>query len=496
MQTRVFQPSSVLRSILFRTTPALFAASLIVGSAAGDTLLVPADFPTIQAAIDAAVDGDDVLVAAGTYFEAIDLSGKAIALVSESGAASTTIDGGGQALFVVTIASGEGPATRVEGFTISGGVGTTVGSIGTVGGGMRIHGASPTLRGLILADNVGLEGGGISLRNGSGVWIDDCLFVNNLAATGGGLYSYLSSLTLTNVAFLGNQANSNGGGLLALGGSITMNDVTFEGNDTGSLGAASYLGSLNAQITGVRAQDNGTVESVGYNSFTYSPFGGGGLYAASVSGLIRDSIFTGNAAAAGAGIYLASSSSVSVVNTLITDNRAGIWGAGAFMNSASPNLVQCTIANNFPGGVLTSYNSFPTLTNSIVVGNGNAHYTGVEIYGNGATNVSYSLVQGPILVGAEVGPGVIDLDPKLDAAFQPLAGSPVIDAGNNAAVPAGVTVDLAGQPRFVDDPTTADTGVGAAPIVDLGAYEFQPAPLIGAREYQLAPPQKPTRGNR
>ena len=34
-------------------------------------------------------------------------------------------------------------------------------------------------------------------------------------------------------------------------------------------------------------------------------------------------------------------------------------------------------------------------------------------------------------------------------------------------------IDLAGQPRFVDDPRTADTGIGPAPIVDLGAFEFQ-----------------------
>jgi hypothetical protein len=40
-------------------------------------------------------------------------------------------------------------------------------------------------------------------------------------------------------------------------------------------------------------------------------------------------------------------------------------------------------------------------------------------------------------------------------------------------VPAGVTTDRDGNPRFVDIPTVADTGNGTPPIVDVGAYEVQ-----------------------
>ena len=57
-----------------------------------------------------------------------------------------------------------------------------------------------------------------------------------------------------------------------------------------------------------------------------------------------------------------------------------------------------------------------------------------------------------------------------------------IDAGKNAAVPAGITTDLDGLPRFTDVPTTVDTGSGTPPIVDMGAYEF-PGCLITASAY-------------
>jgi len=51
------------------------------------------------------------------------------------------------------------------------------------------------------------------------------------------------------------------------------------------------------------------------------------------------------------------------------------------------------------------------------------------------------------------------------------SGSSCIDAGDNAAVPAGISFDLDGNPRFVDSPFSPDTGNGTAPLVDMGPYE-------------------------
>jgi hypothetical protein len=61
--------------------------------------------------------------------------------------------------------------------------------------------------------------------------------------------------------------------------------------------------------------------------------------------------------------------------------------------------------------------------------------------------------------------GTGDEDVRLDE------GSPCVDAGNNLAVPAGLTVDLDGRPRFADDPNAPNVGSGGTRIVDIGAYE-------------------------
>jgi polygalacturonase len=62
-------------------------------SQAATTIHVPADQPTIQSGINAASNGDTVLVAPGTYKENINFSGKAITLKSSGGARVTIIDG-------------------------------------------------------------------------------------------------------------------------------------------------------------------------------------------------------------------------------------------------------------------------------------------------------------------------------------------------------------------------------------------------------------------
>jgi hypothetical protein len=132
----------------------------LVNTAAGATLYVPGDSNTIQAAIDVAADGDEIEVAPGTYLEAIDFGGKAVRLYSSGGPAVTTIDASGLHSSVVTCRSGEGSTTIIEGFTVTGGTGTSIGGY-TNGGGMLNEYTSPTVTNCIFTLNSAWRGGGM-----------------------------------------------------------------------------------------------------------------------------------------------------------------------------------------------------------------------------------------------------------------------------------------------------------------------------------------------
>ena len=113
----------------------LIFSSLIVY--AQDTIHIPADYSTIQAGINAANNGDIVLVEEGTYFENINYRGKAITVASRfliddstSHINNTIIDGSQpnnpDSGSVVYFVSGEDTNSVLCGFTITGGTGTFI----------------------------------------------------------------------------------------------------------------------------------------------------------------------------------------------------------------------------------------------------------------------------------------------------------------------------------------------------------------------------------
>ena len=149
--------------------------------------------------------------------------------------------------------------------------------------------------------------------------------------------------------------------------------------------------------------------------------------------------------------------------------------------SSGPTVTNCTFSGNSAtwGGGMYNLGSSPIVSNCILWGN--TAYQDDEIYNSSSTPViSYCDITGCGSSGAgwdtalgTDGGGNIDAEPMFaDADGRLLPGSPCIDAGDNTAVPGSVTTDFDGNPRFMDDPETADTGNGTPPIVDMGAYEF------------------------
>ena len=114
------------------------------------TIHVPGDFPTIQAAIDYSIDGDSILVAAGTYYENINFNGKSISVIGED--RETTIIDGSQNGSVVVFDSEETISSILRGFTIQNGHANGIDNY-SFGGGILVINSSPYLEDLIVQNN-------------------------------------------------------------------------------------------------------------------------------------------------------------------------------------------------------------------------------------------------------------------------------------------------------------------------------------------------------
>jgi hypothetical protein len=139
------------RSRIAETVLAI-SATLIAVNALAKTINVPADQPTIQAAINVAVNRDVIVVAPGTYAENINFLGKAIHVKSAQGPKVTIIDGA-KAGSVVTFANGETSKSVLSGFTLQNGANSLE------GGGIAVS-SNPTISGNIIKNNTGCNGGG------------------------------------------------------------------------------------------------------------------------------------------------------------------------------------------------------------------------------------------------------------------------------------------------------------------------------------------------
>jgi hypothetical protein len=381
------------------------------------TIKVPATQPTIQAGINAAENGDVVMVAPGTYLENINFYGKAITVKSSRGAKVTIIDGGGAGP-IVTFAGGEGPNSVLEGFTIQ------HGSTSNEGGGIYISTSSPTVEDNIVTENTAGNGGG-----GIAVEFSSALVKGN---------------TVTNNSQVLDDSGGVGGGGILVGGA----------------GAAEIIGNI--------------VEN---NNWLSAEGGGISLFAAGAPAL-ENNIVTGNAANdQGGGIWIVNESNAVIVQNLIYNNTA-FQGSGIYFDvpygDVGPVLVNNTIAGTSSSsqgsavyadgfyGQVQFFNNLmigPDGTNAVYCQNG-SDTTPPTFTSNDSYSAEGTGLQGTCSGQASMN-GNVSVDPmfRSQTNFHVRADSPIIGAGDISA-PDLPAKDLSGRPRIVDGE------------IDMGAYEY------------------------
>jgi parallel beta-helix repeat protein len=189
---------------------------------------------SIQTSINTASNYDEINVAPGAYYEAIDFKGKSIRLYSSGGPEVTTIDASSTpgAYHVVQCVNGEDANTVLDGFTITGGNANGPDPGDQSGGGMYNHQSSPTVINCTFIRNTAVYfGGGMYIIDNSSPMVTSCTFSGNNAGYGGGMHTMNNSNpTVASCTFSGNTANSWGAGMRNFASSPTVTNCTFSGN--------------------------------------------------------------------------------------------------------------------------------------------------------------------------------------------------------------------------------------------------------------------------
>jgi parallel beta-helix repeat protein/predicted outer membrane repeat protein len=399
-----------------------------------DVLLVPLEYPTIQSAINAAVDGDTVIVTPATYTGPgnwdIDFLGKAVTVRSENGPDNCIIDCNEIINYRRVPHSGfyfhnnEDANSVLTGFTITSCY---------EGGAIRCFSGSPTITNCIITGNSAMDGSGIYCGSGSPA-ITNCTISSNV---GSGIYCYDSSPTITNCTITGN---------------------------TGS-------GKL-------------------YSSK------GGGIYCDYPYGseihncMINNCIITGNVGYSGGGIYYGCYSKLTITNCIITGNSAYSSGGGIYCLGYGSNLKidNCTIAGNSArsqgGGIFLAYSSpFIFVTSSIIWGNTDSSGTGQSAQLYGSPEFWFNCIQDDNPDDANIPFDAnnwnIDDDPCFvspgswdangfwnDGDYHLLPASPCIETGDPSFTYRPGDTDMDGQPRLMGR------------RVDIGADEFETSAIV------------------
>jgi len=290
----------------------IISGLFIVDLANATIINVLEDQPTIQSGINAATDGDTVLVDKGNYVENINFNGKNIVLGShflttgDTSYISKTIIDGKNIESVITFENGEDSSAVICGFTL------TNDPMERDGEGIYIKDSSPTLSFLIITENnsgtklekgmiYGGSGGGIYFEN-SHSRISNVHITKNTAMDGGGIYAIQSDLDLYNVYVYENIVVGGGWALLANGAGIASilsnlkisNSLIASNVGEGMIvyGGGIFAHSSTIRLINVTIADNDIIYNLGNSEYAY-----------------------------GGGIYLSDNSEINIINSIIWNDK-------------------------------------------------------------------------------------------------------------------------------------------------------------------------------
>ena len=344
-----------------------------------------------------------------------------------------------------------------------------------------------TLNNLTFRDHRSSGGSGSAIYNGGTLTIDHCVLSNNSTTGPGGAIDNLGTMTIANSILSGNSADYDGGAIFNRGsGTLTVNNSTLSGNSATAPRPgmnAGMGGAIHSPVGSLLTITNSTLSgNSATNNFANGNGGMGGaieFYGRKLT--IINSTLSGNSA---------NSLPTCEIATFACSGRGGALDAPGGNASDQMTVQDSTFtgntATNQAGGIYLGLGTM-TVGNSIVSGNQAPSARGKEaaavdpFYGtallvsqghnlfgeNGASGLVYAspIASDKILAGA-IGTaiGALADNGGPTQTHLPVAGSPALNAGDNALVPAGIATDQRGSgfSRIVND------------VVDIGAAEVQP----------------------